>query len=45
MRPVLCVLLCCLPLAAFAQYPEVDAAVEALIAKDLKTVAGHLPPE
>jgi type IV pilus assembly protein PilA len=38
----LAILLFALP--AFAQYPEVDAAVDALMAKDLPAFAKHLPP-
>jgi hypothetical protein len=45
MRRLACLALLLVGLPAVAQYPEVDAAVDALMAKDLRTLARHLPPD
>ncbi len=44
MRRLLCLVLLWIAVPAFAQYPEVDAAVDALMAKDLYALGKHLPP-
>lgn len=45
MRRLACLVLLLVALPAVAQYPEVDAVVDALMAKDLRALAKHLPPE
>jgi type IV pilus assembly protein PilA len=45
MRRLACLALLLVAIPAVAQYPEVDAAVDALMAKDLPALAKHLPPE
>jgi hypothetical protein len=44
MRRLLCLVLVLFAVPAFAQYPEVDAAVDAFMAKDLAALGKHLPP-
>jgi type IV pilus assembly protein PilA len=44
MRRLLCLLCLLFAIPAMAQYPEVDAAVDALMAKDLPALSKHLPP-
>jgi hypothetical protein len=45
MRRLVCLLCLLFAIPTMAQYPEVEAAVDALMAKDLRALGKHLPPE